>query len=215
MAATTVINQATGHAHTASATAMKYRSTNSGSPLSHQDVDDNFELLRQAVNGVIGDIDGVVDKNLTSDLSNAQLGYAENSKNYPVELGKNSGESSNTRMYVNVPWANTTYSTATSSALGLVRTLSTAEANNLASKNYPVQLNNNGQMYVAVPWVDTNTNTWNANSKTVAGYVSAPGSTNTNKVWKTDSSGNPGWRSDSSSSFSFNSGTGVLTITTT
>lgn len=41
----------------------------------------------------------------------------------------------------------------------------------------------------------TDTNTWNANSKDVAGYVSAPGAI-ANKVWKTDASGNPGWRDD-------------------
>ena len=45
------------------------------------------------------------------------------------------------------------------------------------------------------PDTDTDTNTWNANTKTVAGYVSAPGDV-ANKVWKTDGSGNPGWRDD-------------------
>ena len=38
-------------------------------------------------------------------------------------------------------------------------------------------------------------NTWNANSKTVAGYVAAPGAA-ANQVWKTDASGNPAWRAD-------------------
>lgn len=41
----------------------------------------------------------------------------------------------------------------------------------------------------------TDTNTWNANTKDVAGYVAAPGAV-ANKVWKTDGSGNPAWRDD-------------------
>lgn len=41
----------------------------------------------------------------------------------------------------------------------------------------------------------TDTNTWNANTKDVAGYVAAPGAI-ANKVWKTDGSGNPAWRDD-------------------
>lgn len=49
---------------------------------------------------------------------------------------------------------NTTYSQATSSALGLVKIGYTA-----SGKNYPVQLNTSGQMYVNVPWENTDTNT--------------------------------------------------------
>lgn len=41
----------------------------------------------------------------------------------------------------------------------------------------------------------TDTNTWNANTRDVAGYVAAPGAI-ANKVWKTDGSGNPAWRDD-------------------
>ena len=48
---------------------------------------------------------------------------------------------------------NTTYTTATSSTLGLVK-IGYGEN----GKNYPVELSN-GQMYVNVPWVDTNTDT--------------------------------------------------------
>ncbi|MBQ8421748.1 MAG: hypothetical protein IJX11_05755, partial [Bacteroidales bacterium] len=47
---------------------------------------------------------------------------------------------------------NTTYSQATSSALGLVKIGYSA-----SGKNYAVQLNDSGQMYVNVPWTDTNT----------------------------------------------------------
>ena len=43
------------------------------------------------------------------------------------------------------------------------------------------------------------TNTWLANTKTVAGYVAAPGAV-ASKVWKTDASGNPGWRDDDTGS---------------
>jgi len=48
---------------------------------------------------------------------------------------------------------NTTYSTATSSTLGLVK-IGYSEN----GKNYPVELSS-GKMYVNVPWVDTNTDT--------------------------------------------------------
>lgn len=55
-------------------------------------------------------------------------------------------------MKVNVPWTdnNTTYSTATSSTLGLVKIGYTE-----SGKNYPVELDGDGKMYVNVPWVNT------------------------------------------------------------
>ena len=63
--------------------------------------------------------------------------------------------------------ANTEYTTATSSTLGLVKIGYTENG-----KNYPVELSN-GQMYVNVPWVDTNTHTTNFN-------INANGGTNEN-----------------------------------
>jgi hypothetical protein len=87
-----------------------------------------------------------------------------------------------------------------------------------SGKNYKVQSDGNGYLYVNVPWTDTDTNTWQANTASQNGYVTA-GSGNANKVWKTDSSGNPAWRTDSntnyyhtpsySSGLSIASGTGV------
>ena len=42
--------------------------------------------------------------------------------------------------------------------------------------------------------------TWNENTKTSDGYVTAPGNVS-NKVWKTDASGNPGWRDDDNTTY--------------
>ena len=52
-----------------------------------------------------------------------------------------------------------------------------------------------GIFQISSSYVDTDTNTWNANTKTVAGYVAAPGDV-ANKVWKTNATGEPGWRDD-------------------
>lgn len=48
-----------------------------------------------------------------SALGGVKTGYTQSGKNYPVQL-------SNGKMYVNVPWSNTTYGEATQSAAGLM-----------------------------------------------------------------------------------------------
>ena len=48
-------------------------------------------------------------------LGGVKIGYTTASKNYAVQLDGNG------KMYVNVPWANTTYAAATDTVLGLVK----------------------------------------------------------------------------------------------
>jgi hypothetical protein len=69
------------------------------------------------------------------------------------------------------------------------------------------------KVFLGIPtnavYTDTNTNTWNANTATVAGYVAAPGANIANKVWKTGSDGTPAWRDDAAGT------SGVTTINKT
>lgn len=55
------------------------------------------------------------------------------------------------------------------------------------------------------------TDTWQENTCTQNGYVPAPTSSNANKVWKTDSSGEPGWRDDADTTYTGDSGITVST----
>lgn len=113
--------------YTTSATQLKYRTINNGSPISHNDVDANFEIIRKAINGIISDIDGVVDKDVAVNVpagalftdttyttaTNTTLGLVKigasglASKNYPVQLNTDG------QMYVSVPWVDTNTNTVT------------------------------------------------------------------------------------------------------
>lgn len=66
------------------------------------------------------------------------------------------------QMVVNVPWTDTTYAEATTSALGLVElafaklaSAPTLTESTTAGRYYGVSLNSNSQMQVNVPWTDT------------------------------------------------------------
>lgn len=102
------------------------------------------------------------------------------SRTYSVQLNASD------QAVVNVPWTDndTTYSTATTSTLGLVKlgsdtqqTVAASAVTTTASRSYAVQLNASGQMLVNVPWVDTNTTYTNGDGLSLASTTFAVDST--------------------------------------
>lgn len=86
-----------------------------------------------------------------------KVGYAENGKNYPVEL-------SSEKAYVNVPWSDTVYSLplATNTLRGGIELFNNTDqsvaANTVtttAGRTYGLQLNSADQGVINVPWTDT------------------------------------------------------------
>ena len=94
--------------------------------------------------------------------------------------------------------------TATTSIIGGIRlfndTHPSATVNTvstIAGRYYGIQTSGLTQGIINVPWV----NTWRANSSTVEGYV-ASGANQADKVWKTNASGVPAWRTDADTTYS-------------
>lgn len=130
-------------------------------------------------------------------LGGVKTGYTESGKNYGVKVD------SGGKMFVLVPWTDTTYSNATSSAPGLMSsadkskldglnnyTLPTTSASALGGvkvgyttngKNYKVQVDGSGNAYVNVPWTDKNT-TYNEATTSAAGLMSAADKTKLNSL---------------------------------
>ena len=72
-----------------------------------------------------------------------------------TDSGKKIKDISKSELYTWLGITDTTYSAATSSALGLIKI-----GYSTSGQNYPVQLDSSNKAYVYVPWTNTDTNTW-------------------------------------------------------
>ncbi len=114
-------------------------------------------------------------------------GQTTSSRYYGVELDTNG------KMFVNVPWSNTTYSVAKYNSLGLVKpaysstnaaTLTTSAASNTTTptinakttttgRYYGVEIDKNGVLFVNVPWTNTDYDTtYGLSQQNIAGASS-------------------------------------------
>lgn len=91
--------------------------------------------------------------------------------------------------------------TATTFSGYLYGTASNALSANYANSAGNANTVNNHTVASDVPANAVFTDTWVANSVSTAGYVTAPGTSNKNKVWKTNDSGVPGWRDDNNTEY--------------
>lgn len=114
---------------------------------------DTSYTLPFATDVVLG---GVKYASNTVQLTAANTATSTTSRTYAVQSNLSS------QMVVNVPWTDTTYSTATTTVNGLIKlgdgTVQTTAANAVsadASRTYAIQLNASGQAVVNVPWTSS------------------------------------------------------------
>ena len=163
--------------------------------------DTTYPVATTSANGLMSSVDkkkldGIADNANNYSLPVAtssvrggiKIGYTESGKNYPVELNT-SGQA-----FVNVPWTDTTYPVATTSANGLMSSVDKKKLDGIADnannyslpvatssvrggikigytesgKNYPIKLSNE-QAYVNVPWTDTTYSVFTGATTTAAG----------------------------------------------
>ena len=174
---------------------IKLRANSAGVPMSHDDVDTNFENLRAKINEVIGEVGTNTTKlsGIATGANNYSLPLATHTVRGGIELFSNTDQSvaannvsstanrtygiqlnSANQAVVNVPWSNTTYNAASSTVSGLSKlgsnTQQNTAANNVtstASRTYAVQHNSSDQLVVNVPWVDNNDYPETATSSTL------------------------------------------------
>jgi hypothetical protein len=103
------------------------------------------------------------------------------------------GIAGSTLKWYQLPWRNVRINAETSDKLGVNDTSPL-----IISQGTGISVTwdtTNKRIVITNTAPDVNHNIWIANTKDTEGYVAA-GSGNANKVWKTDSNGNPGWRTD-------------------
>lgn len=98
-----------------------------------------------------------------------QIGYSENNKNYAVKL-------SSEKAYVTVPWENTTYSNATTSAAGLMSSSDKTKLNGIAenANNYSLPLAASGTRGGVQTGYTENLRNYALKLSSEKGYVTVP-----------------------------------------